>query len=143
MPYSPNPAFFLMKTSPLKRLALAFAGLLAFASAANAAIQLDFVYDTSTGRTTASYNGTWDVNSAGSPGYENTLYGDDYSLLAIQGSFSVSGVGAFSSQFAWDTSFAAQGGSGDSFGFNTDSINATIFGPAGFTSSTVMSGSVY
>lgn len=48
---------------PLKHIAITAAAVVSFAHAARAEINLEFVYDTVTNTTTATYTGTWGVNS--------------------------------------------------------------------------------
>jgi hypothetical protein len=127
---------------PWKYLALACAAALGLSSTAKAQIQLDFVFNSATGRTTATYSGTWAVDS---DDVNNTAAGTVVAeSTAFQVRNTVSGTsmygleGGIVGPYAW----SAEGGhylSGDNFGFTPD----WVYGPIDFTAATLISGSAY
>jgi hypothetical protein len=124
---------------PWKYIALALAAALSFGSAAQAAIQLNFVYDPVANATTATFSGTWNLaaQSTGTLGYAHRATASDfYSLTAIPAGF-FSG-GGMHTPYAWESAGNASSYTGHEFGFDSN----LCFGPVGFTAATFISGSM-
>ena len=125
----------------LKPISIGAMAALSLCSAANAAINLDFVYDTISGDTTASYAGTWDIAGTGVGVIDVSRSSATYFQMRPAGwgpliTQSVSGAG-LSGPYAWDV-YQEGVSTGDPFGFDL----TYVYGPSSFTSSTIIAGSV-
>jgi hypothetical protein len=139
-----NPAINPMKRNrisllPWKYIALVSAAALSLGTTAQAAIQLDFVYNPVTGTTTATYFGTWDVGALET--FENnekhvTTPSNIKSWDAGDVAINYSGGINPGSGFVWGDSGAAVSSTGSVFGFDEN----VVYGPVGFTSDTEISG---
>jgi hypothetical protein len=126
---------------PWKYIALASAAALSLGTTAQAAIQLDFVYNPVTGTTTATYSGTWDVDATDNSTNDAFHYAGASFFVSYSPNwgYAQSGI-AYPDDYgiyAWNAG-AADSWDGDSFGFE----DYLVYGPEGFTSSTEIAGSM-
>lgn len=129
---------------PWRLFSITIAFVFCFATKASADIQLDFVYDPETNITTATYYGTWDVSATGGglvtfPSVFFTGTSANAQTSGIDIGFN-SEAGISSAFYPWSetTQPSGSGHLGDNFGFAFD----TVWGPVGFTDTTIISGSV-
>ena len=129
---------------PCKHIAITAAAVVSFTQAAQAVINLDFVYDTGTGDTTASYSGTWSAssdttfsNEEGSAGVD----GREQSFVNLPADVGIGfALAGWPRGFAvpWSETVTASSSSGDIFGFT----NSSLYGPEFFGSRTNIVGSL-
>lgn len=126
--------------SNLKRLACAGVLFTSFQTA-NAVISLDFSFDPSAnsgaGSVTATYNGSWDVASSQNFTF-NERESSDFTFFSLAGSSGAFFSSGINGPYPWSTAANWDSRAGDTFGLV---INA-VYGPANFTSSTPISGSM-